>query len=83
MQIAYGGSRTWRLWNVTTIECVDPYNAANWLFVSLNEIIALILQLHWHESRDPGIIAIDKSSVHRTFAARDLPRLKLEHTMIN
>lgn len=77
MQIAYGRSRTRRLWNVTTIGCVDPYNVANWLFVSLNKVIALILQLHWHESRDPGIITIDKSSVHRKFADRDLPPFEI------
>lgn len=65
------------------IGCVDPYNAANWLFILLDEIIAFILQLDWHESRDPGIITIDKSSIRRIFADRDLPRFKLEHTMIN
>lgn len=63
------------------IGCIDPYNAANWLFILLDEIIALILQRDWHESRDPGIITIDKSSVRRIFADRDLPRFKLEHPM--
>jgi len=37
------------------------HNAANWLYVLLDELIVLILQLHWQEARNSCIIMIGKS----------------------